>query len=251
MQRKILTTGPLQISRVDDSDPKYLKLEFEDGYTRKLAKGGKWPPEYAAACLEKASSLKEAGIPVFIKTSQTTYPWKSTEWLCDVIPAVLEGQRTELVERLIEATPHSEPKLSTDDVVVATAQGKSYFANIAPVLNHFKEEDDLLDFTKSFERGFVSAWSAKTARNKGLPPEVRRVRIAGLGQLTKRNGFRVVAAEVQLPETSDAFKFFHVVRIDEKLEREEYLGEREVEEIKRVLQDIELKYPQQWCSWAN
>ena len=251
MRRKILTTGPLKISKIDDSDPKYLKLEFEDGYTRKLAKGGNWPPEYAVACHEKASSLKEKGIPVFIKTSQTTYPWKSTEWLCDVIPAALEEQRRELVARLVEAAPSGGPELSPDDVIIATAQGKSYFANIATVLIHFKAEDDLLDFTKSFERGFVSAWSAKTARNKGLPPEVKRVRIAGLGQLTKRNGFRVVAAEVQLPETSEAFKFFHVIRIDEKLEREEYLSGREVEEIKRALQDIGQKYPKQWSSWVQ
>ena len=42
---KFKVTGPFVLIGVENDDPKYLRLTFSDGNTRKLAKGGKWPPE--------------------------------------------------------------------------------------------------------------------------------------------------------------------------------------------------------------
>ena len=241
-------TGPFVLTDIDSSDPTYLYLGFDDGHVRKLAKGGKWPPEYAEACLAKAQALLNQ--PVYIKTSQTTKLWETTEWLCDIQAVPLVEKSRELARQL-EPTKTVEPNDSIEKhILIAHASGKTYFANVAPIIDYFEEENDFLDFVKSFETGFVSAWSAKTARTTKLPSGVRRVRIGGLGVRTKRNGFRVVAAEVQLDDTSEAFKFFHILRIDDKQEREDYLTDGEIQELKARLAMLETRYPKSIVSWT-
>jgi hypothetical protein len=244
---KFKVTGPFILTGIDNNDPKYLRLTFSDGETRKLAKGGNWPPEYAVACLAKANDLLEKS--VFIKTSQTTRDWKSTEWLCDI-------QAEHIVEKSREIARQIEPeeKVATNDsieknILVSCTSGKTYYANVAPVVSYFTKEDDFLDFSRSFEQGFVSAWTAKNARNTKLPTGVKRVRISGLGALSKRNGFRVVAAEFQNEDTSEAFKFFHILRIDEKLDHEEYLSDKEIKEVTLVRAELEARYPKGVVSW--
>jgi hypothetical protein len=132
---------------------------------------------------------------------------------------------------------------------LSCTSGKPFYANVAPVANYFAKEDDFLDSSKSFEQGFVSAWTAKNARNAKVPSGVKRVRISGLGLLSKRNGFRVVAAEFQTEDTSEAFKFFHILRIDEKLDREEYLSDSEIKEISVVRIELEARCPKGVISW--
>jgi len=246
---KFKVTGPFILKGIDNEDSKYLRLTFSDGYTRKLAKGGRWPPEYAVACLSKANDLYEKS--VFIKTSQTTSDWKTTEWLCDI-------QAEHLVEKSREIAKQIEPKEKVESndsiekyILTSCASGKTFFANVAPVADYFAKEDDFLDFSKSFEQGFVSAWTAKNARNARLPSGVKRVRISGLGSLSKRNGFRVVAAEFQTEDTSEAFKFFHILRIDEKLDREDYLSETEIKQISEARAILETRYPKGVVSWMS
>jgi hypothetical protein len=248
---KFKVTGPFVLTAInpDGEDPKYLRLAFDDGHPpRKMAKGGNWPPEYAQACLAKAEAL--LGQPVYIKTTQTTKNWPTTEWLCD-IQAVPLVEKSRQLARELDPGKHVEQDDSIEKhILIAHASGKTYYANAAPIIGYFADEDDFLDFTKSFEAGFVAAWSAKTKRTTELPSGVRRVRIGGLGVRTKRNGFRVVAAEVQLDDTSEAFKFFHILRIDDKLEREEYLTDREIQELSERLVALEARYPKSTVSWT-
>lgn len=246
---KFKVTGPFVLTGIDNEDPKYLLLTFSDGHTRKLAKGGKWPPEYAIACLAKANDLHQKS--VFIKTSQTTSDWKTTQWLCDIQAEQLVEKSREIA-RQIETEVEVEANDSIEKYILTSCtNGKTFFANVALVAEYFAEEDDFLDFSKSFEKGFVSAWTAKNARNAKLLPGVKRVRISGLGAMSKRNGFRVVAAEFQTADTSEAFKFFHILRIDEKLDREEYLSDSEIKEISASRTELETRYPKGVVSWMS
>ena len=246
---KFKVTGPFVLTDINPNDVKYLLLTFSDGHTRKLAKGGKWPPEYAQACLAKAKELLNKS--VFIKTSQTTKNWETTDWLCDI-------QAEQLVEKSRKLARQIEPdeKVPANDslekfILVSCTSGKTFFANAAPVAGFFATEDDFLDFSQSFEQGFVSAWTAKNARSSKLPMGVKRVRISGLGTRTKRNGFRVVAAEVETEDTSEAFRFFHLLRVDEKQEREEYLNDNEIKEILAARAELEARYPKGVVSWMT
>ena len=244
---KFKVTGPFVLTNIDPNDAKYLRLTFSDGNTRKLAKGGKWPPEYAQACLTKATSL--LGQSVFVKTSQTTKNWETTEWLCDI-------QAEAIVEISRQLAREIEPNesVAADDsiekfILTSCTSGKTFFANAAPIAKFFASEDDFLDFSQSFEQGFISAWTAKNARSSKLPAGVKRVRISGLGTRTKRNGFRVVAAEVQTEDTSEAFRFFHLLRIDEKQEREDYLSDHEIKDVIAMRAELEQLYPKGVVSW--
>jgi hypothetical protein len=69
--------------------------------------------------------------------------------------------------------------------------------------------------------------------------------------MSKRNGFRVVAAEFKTDDTSEAFKFFHILRIDEKLDREEYLSDSEIKEISEARTELETRYPKGVVSWMS
>ncbi len=244
---KFKVTGPFVLTDIDTNDARYLRLTFSDGYTRKLSKGGKWPPEYAEACLAKAVRLLNKS--VFIKTSQTTNDWRTTEWLCDIQAEEIVSTSRKLAREVEPVTQVAANDSLEKFILASCTSGKTFFANAAPIASSFASEDDFLDFSQSFEKGFVSAWTAKTARNAKLPTGVRRVRIAGLGARTKRNGFRVVAAEVQTEDTSEAFKFFHLLRVDEKLEREEYLTDNEIKEIIDARADLETRYPKGVVSW--
>lgn len=249
MEYKFKTTGPFVLTGIDETDPKYLLLTFDDGFTRKLAKGGNWPPEYAIACLKKAKDLKDQ--EVFIKTSQTTKDWNPTQWLCD-IKATQVVKKSQEIARGLELKNTVPSNDSIDKYILTSCTtGKSFFANVAPVADYFTSEDDFLDFSNSFEQGFVSAWTAKNARTAKLPSGVRRVRIGGLGNRTKRNGFRVVAAEVQTDDTSEAFRFFHILRIDEKTDREEYLTDSEIKEVVEARYELEKRYPKGFVSWLD
>jgi hypothetical protein len=241
-------TGPFVLTGIDDKHPKYLRLTFSDRNTRKLAKGGKWPTEYAQACLAKANGLLNKS--VYIKTSQTTKDWDPAEWLCD-IRAEEVAQKTREIARALEPDVKADDNDSEEKFILTSCtSGKTFIANAAPIVEVFKTEDDFLDFSQSFEKGFVSAWSAKTARTTKLPPGVKRVRIAGLGERTKRNGFRVVAAEAQTEDTSEAFRFFHLLRVDDKLQNEDYLSDQEVKELIEIRAELEARYPKGLVAWT-
>jgi hypothetical protein len=246
---KFKVTGPFVLTDIDLSDTRYLRLTFSDGHTRKFAKGGNWPSEYAQACLAKAEQL--LGKSAFIKTSQTTRDWPTTEWLCDIQAEEIVATSRKLAREVEPAAKVGENDSLEKFILASCTSGKTFYANAAPIAFSFASEEDFLDFSQSFEKGFVSAWMARTARNKKLPNGMKRVRIAGLGARTKRNGFRVVAAEVQTEETSEAFKFFHLLRVDEKLEREEYLTDNEIKEIIEARAELETRYPKAVVSWMT
>jgi len=102
MKYKFKTTGPFTLVDYDDTNLRYLLLDFDDGFTRKLSKGGNWPPEYAVACLEKAKNLK--GKSVYITTSQTTKDWDTTEWLCNITDANVQEKRKQLALEIVSDT---------------------------------------------------------------------------------------------------------------------------------------------------
>lgn len=248
MKYKFLITGPLTLLEIDNNDISYLKLKFSDGHTRKMSKGGNWPPEYADTLFKKAKELINQS--VYIKTSQTTKDWSSQEWMCDLHAQSVAEKRAKIASELIKDTESTKQSLDKF-ILVSTAIGKSYFANLESVSDYFKSENEYLDFCHSFEKDFVSAWQAKNARNKLMPLGMKRVRISGLGNLTKRNGFRVVASEVITEDTSEAFKFFHILRIDEKLDKDEYLSDDEVKQLISLRDQLEKKYPKAYVNWIN
>jgi hypothetical protein len=82
-------TGPFKIERVITDNPKYLIVEFDDidpntgrKSLRKMAKGDEWPSYLAELIREKAEGLINEN--VIVVTSQTTAPWPTNEWFCDV-----------------------------------------------------------------------------------------------------------------------------------------------------------------------
>lgn len=248
MKYKFLITGPLTLEDIDNNDNLYLKLKFSDGFTRKLAKSGNWPSEFADNLYNKAKGLINQS--VYIKTSQTTKNWDTKEWMCDLHLQSVAETREKIASEL--KIINNDSKQSFDKfILVSTAIGKSYFANLESVSDYFKSENEYLDFCHSFEKDFVSTWQAKNARNKLMPLGMKRVRISGLGNLTKRNGFRVVASEVLTENTSEAFKFFHILRIDEKLDKEEYLSNDEIKQLISLREQLEKKYPKAYVNWIN
>ena len=77
-------TGPFKLLNADDkADPKYLLMEFDDGNTRKMAKGGNWPPNFAKALFRKAHDY--IGHEVLVLTWRADI-WDTTEWLRDIKP---------------------------------------------------------------------------------------------------------------------------------------------------------------------
>jgi hypothetical protein len=246
---KFIVTGPFVLTEIDPDVPAYLLLTFGDGHTRKLAKGGKWPPEYSIALLAKAKRLLHQS--VYIKTSQTTRNWEPTEWLCDIRLAEATERSRQFAQEIEPAKEATEDDSIEKFILISSAIGKTFYANADPIVGFFKTEDDFLDFSQSFEQGFVSAWTAKTARTAKLPAGIKRVRISGLGTRTKRNGFRVVAAEVNTKNASEVFRFFHLLRIDNKQEREDYLSDYEIEEIMDKRNELEAHYPAGVVSWMG
>ena len=247
MKYKFQITGPFTLLDIDNSNSDYLFLTFSDGFTRKMSKGGKWPPEYAKNLYEKSNPLK--GKSVYIKTSQTTDNWPTTKWMCDIHPQDIAEKRIEIASELNPDLKINSTESREKYILVSTATGKSYYANAELIVDYFSREDEFLDFCHSFEKDFVSSWVAKNARNKGLPNEVKRIRIGGLGNKTKRNGFRVVVAEVKTKDTSEAFKFFHILRVDDKSDREDYLTDAETKEIGILKKELEKKYSNTQINW--
>ena len=249
MKYKFLITGPFILNSINNEDAKYLKLKFDDGFERKLSKGESWPPEYAQNLLDKALALINQS--VYIKTSQTTKNWDSKEWMCDMHAQAIAEVRSQLADELKSSETIDKNDSAEKYILVSTTNGKSFFANIEPIVKYFSSENDLLDFSNSFEKDFVSSWSAKNARLKGSPNGTKRIRIGGFGNRTKRNGFRVVVAEVVTDETSEAFKFFHVLRLDEKADKEDYLNDSELKEVTLLQIELEQKYPKSYLTWAQ
>lgn len=250
MKYKFQVTGPFILEKIDPNDPKYLLLTFSDGHTRKMAKGGNWPQEYAEALLNKSISLEKKS--VYIKTSQTTKAWETTKWMCDLIPEDIALKTSNLASELNPGEPPSVVEDKKKYILIALSAGITYYAYAEFVADYFSSEDDYLDFCQSFEKDFVASWRAKNARTKGFPSGVKRVRITGLGNRTKRNGFRVVAAEVNTDNSQDnSFKFFHLLKIDEKTENEEYPTDKEIKEIIKVRDELEKKYPEAYVNWIT
>jgi hypothetical protein len=251
MSYKFKISGPFKLLDIDDSNSNYLYLKFDDGFTRKMSKGGKWPPEYAQSLLRKAVALK--GHSVCIKTSQTTKPWDPNEWMCDLHAQEVVEKKVVLANQLnpLENNTEKEDEDGARHILISLGAGKTYYANSEAISNYFSSEDDFLDFSQSFENEFVASWVAKNARTKGLPFGVKRVRISGLGNRTKRNGFRVVAAEAKTDETNETFKFFHLLKIDEKTDNVDYPTDSEIKELLIIKESLESKYPKALVNWME
>lgn len=92
------TTGPFTLIDIDDTDSLYLKLKFDDGHIRKMAKGRNWPPHLAIALHEKAQNYLNQ--KVHIITSQTTDKWNPKDWLCDIRP-VEEQKKRDAINKIL------------------------------------------------------------------------------------------------------------------------------------------------------
>ena len=236
MRYKYKTTGPFELLSIDESDPKYLILEFEDinpqtGYNsrRKMAKGGNWPAFFAEKLLKKAEPL--VGSKVFVKTSQTTKAWSTFEWLCDIESAKTGSIKAGIAEQVKAADGSSD----LADSLALDSHLNLIDYSLAKDFCDTEQEYEI--FWKNLTDGFKSSWVNSKART--LDDNVKRIRVKGLERLSKRNGYRVVvwrAFEI------DDVNYFVVLRVDRKLEREDFLTKDEIKQIKLQVEELSAQY---------
>lgn len=199
-QPKHKRTGPFILEAIDDSDETYLKLTFSDGNTRKMAKGGKWPPHLAVQLYEKAKEFVDK--KVYIVTSQTTKAWDPEEWICDIRPPEIEEQEQKF-ERI----------LGEDVLGTPTANNKTY-VEYTFVQGQFKYDSDAVDFKNRLIKEFDASWhSPKHARVVDTELDIRRFRF-GKCNLSKQKGYRVTAFKAY---EQNGWSWVIILQLDEKL----------------------------------
>ena len=230
-------TGPFTLIRIDTTDPKYLILEFDDidpetgnASKRKLSKGGNWPGFFAEKLLEKAEPLVDQ--KVWVITSQTTKKWDTHKWLCNIEPFEVGEIKKELEEEEVKAADgvsNLADYLAIDD--------KCNLIDYSKAQKSLKKEEEYEIFWQNLTDGFESSWRDSKART--LDEDVKRIRVKGADKSTKRNGFRVVVWKAF--EIAN-LNYFVVLRVDKKSEREEYLSNNEISEIKKQIKELEANY---------
>lgn len=197
-------TGPFVLERIDTDDDKYLKLTFSDGYIRKMAKGGKWPPYLAVQLHERAKGLQ--GEEVYVVTSQTTKEWDTRKWLCNIILSEERKQKEDI-----------ESKFGADVLWVPSETNYSYI-EYTFIQDQFKVDADIVDFENKLSKEFAASWdSSKHARMVNAELDIRRIRI-GKDKMSKRQGYRVTAFKAH--EEEKGWSYFIVLQLDEKLKDE-------------------------------
>ena len=236
MRYKYETTGPFELLSIDESNPKYLILEFEDtnpqtglNSRRKMAKGGNWPAFFAEKLLEKAAPL--VGSKVFVKTSQTTKAWSTYEWLCDVENAETGSIKAGIAEQVKAADG------SSNLVDSLALDSHLNLIDYSLAKDFCESEQEYEVFWKNLTDGFKASWVNSKART--LKDDVKRIRVKGTERLSKRNGYRVVVWRAF--EINDV-NYFVVLRVDKKLDREDFLTKEEISQISQQVQKLSALY---------
>lgn len=208
-------TGPFSLVKVVDDDPGYLRLVFDDlnneGYpnVRSLRKGGNWPGYFADLLREKANKL--IGEKVYVVTSHTTRPWPTDEWLCDIEPAVSVVIKSGL-KKFVSAADGKSDLLQF--LSYSPDGGNLCLVDYSLVQNFFAGEDEFEDFSINLAKGFPSSWrSPKHQRH--ISDGIKRIRIKGNDNLSQRNGYRVVVAELF---SDGGVAYYVAMEVDKKLD---------------------------------
>ena len=229
---KYAETGPFIIEKVINDDPKFLKIQFDDispktgrKSVRKMSKQGNWPMHLVEMLSEKATKLLNQS--VIVKTSQTTKLWNTTEWICDVETVKNFKIKSSVGSKLIAA----DGKSNLSKTLAFTGQKSLIDYSLSQ--SEFKKEVYYVDFWKSLEKQFESSWSAKNARI--ISEDIRRIRISGPNNLTKRNGFRVL---VWNKLNVFGFEYYIVLKVDRKLDENEFPGKNLIKKIKDEIDNV-------------
>ena len=222
MAYKYAKTGPFVLEKIITNDPTYLKLEFNDlnkvtnqKNIRQLSKGGRWPESFAIFLEEKANEL--LGKEVYVITSQTTKEWDTTKWLSDI-----ELVRTNNIKKEI-------------GTLLKAADGESIlydslaFSNLNLIdyslaKNDLSNEEEFLDFGQNLGKNFEQSWRSNK-HSRRIDDDIRRIRILGPNNLSKRNGYRVIVWKAY--EYND-IKYFVVLKSDKKLDDISFPSNQEV-----------------------
>jgi len=233
---KFKKTGPFILEKIITDDDKFLKLEFNDLNTltnnkniRKLSKGGNWPQYFSKLLEEKAKKL--IGEKVYVITSQTTGEWSTEEWLSDIEKERDHKTKLGLSKNLKAADGISDLK---DHIAICE---NFHIIDHSLLKETFSKEYEYEDFYKNLEKEFFASWSSsKTARN--ITNNIKRIRISGLGEISKRSGYRVVIWNVSEIE---GFNFYIAIRKDKKIEVD-ILTSKEKKEAKDEVETLKTLY---------
>jgi len=229
---KYAKTGPFIIEKIINDDPKFLKIQFDDispktgqKSIRKMSKQGKWPMHFVEILSEKAAKLLNQ--KVIVKTSQTTNPWETTEWLCDVETIKNYAIKTSVGSKILAA----DGKSNLSETLAIT--GQTSLVDYSLSQSEFKKEEDYEDFWKSLEKQFDSSWRAKNARV--ISDDIKRIRISGPNNLTKKNGFRVL---VWNKLNVFGFEYFIILKVDRKLDDISFPNKKFIKKMKEEIESV-------------
>ena len=229
---KYVKTGPFVIEKIITDDPKFLKIQFDDinpktgqKSVRKMSKQGNWPLHLVEMLSEKAATLLNK--KVIVKTSHTTKAWDTTEWICDVETIESHSIKSNVGSKSLAA----DGKSNLSKTLAFT--GQTSLIDYSLSQSEFKKEVDYEDFWKSLEKEFESSWRAKNARK--ITDDIRRIRISGANNLSKRNGFRVL---VWNKLNLSGIGYFIVLKVDRKLDDDEFPDKKSIEKIKEEIDNI-------------
>ena len=236
MSYKYVQTGPFKLEKIITNDPYYLKLEFDDlnkvsnqKNIRKLSKGGRWPESFAVFLEEKANEL--LGKKVYVITSQTTKDWDTTQWLSDIELVKIDKIKKEISSKLKAADGIS---ILSDTLAYCNLNLVDY--SLSKI--NLSDEEELLDFGQNLAKNFEQSWrSNKTSRK--ISDNIRRIRILGPNNLSKRNGYRVIVWKAYEYE---AINYFVVLKVDKKLEDEAFPTNQEIKEATSIIDEIKHQY---------
>ena len=236
MAFKYAKTGPFILEKIITNNPTYLKLEFNDlnkvtnqKNIRQLSKGGRWPESFAIFLEEKANEL--LGKEVYVITSQTTREWDTTKWLSDI-----ESRKDgDIKDGPVSKIPAADGESNVSDTLAFCKQN---LIDFSLAKNDLSGEEEFLDFGQNLAKNFEQSWrSNKTARN--ISDDVKRIRILGPNNLSKRNGYRVIVWKAYEYE---GINYFIVLKVDKKLEDESYPSNQEIKEATAKIEELKPNY---------
>ena len=236
MAFKYAKTGPFILEKIITNDPTYLKLEFNDlnkvtnqKNIRQLSKGGRWPESFAVFLEEKANEL--LGKEVYVITSQTTKEWDTTKWLSDIESKKIRDIKDGPVSKI----PAADGISNLSDTLAFCKQN---LIDYSLAKNSLSEEEEFLDFGQNLAKNFEQSWrSNKTSRK--VSDNIKRIRILGPNNLSKRNGYRVIVWKAYEHE---GINYFAVLKVDKKLEDESYPSNQEIKEVTSKIEELKPNY---------
>ena len=204
-------TGPFKIERVITDNPKYLIVEFDDidpktgrKSLRKMAKGGEWPSHLAELLREKTESLINEN--VIVVTSQTTAPWSTNEWFCDVETTTEYGTKKGFASVLAAD--------GKSDLSENIAISELNFIDFSIVKPSFSNEDEFHVFVQTLQKRFQS--SIANDKVRFVDEDITRLRLPDKSRdKGSQGGFRVTAWKA-LDMDSANYNYFVLLRVDRK-----------------------------------